>query len=285
MSLDQQLDIQVDQIKGRRGTTSPQLEVELEVRTNGRTRIIVEDLHADTSFRFPAPVEKTVGGPSATVNPVQVEQFGQNGPNPVTAVVELSQEDLETIEEYRDGEEVEVHVDLWVSGHRHNQDDTERGRLEFSEAVIPARWSEILEELGYHENRSFSVSLDIENTEMRDSLENVSAYVRRAEKKHDEGDYDGSMVDCRKAIETLLDLEDDLDGVIDDQKREGLSVVMGNLKGKMLGGFAHPGETTNIDTPLRRDSDFALGVTKSSLRYVSTILEEELGEEDWPLED
>jgi hypothetical protein len=133
----------------------------------------------------------------------------------------------------------------------------------------------MLDSLGYHDRREFTVSLETDDVTIRDSLTSVSAYVDRAEEKHDRGDYPGAMVDCRNAIEVLLDLSDKLDGKMDKTKQDGLESVLGNMKGGVLGGFAHPGETTDIDTPLRRDSDFALGVTKTCLRYVSTVFEEQ----------
>lgn len=287
MALEQRLDIEIDDINGRRGTTSPRLEIEIVARTTGRNHILVDDLHPETKFRFTGPdVEKTIEGPTATVNAVQVNQFDHGNANRFTATIELSQDDLETIEELREGGDIEVKVQLWIRGRRDNSnDDSETATLDLSEKVIAARWSEILRELGYHENRQFTVYQDMKDVVQRDALASASASMEQAQQKHDLGDYRGAMADTRDAVQALDPLMEDLEEVLDDRKYDDFSTLRGQLDNGFLGGLNHPEERTGIKPALRRDSEFALGVAKSCIRFVSTVLEEELGEEGWPLED
>lgn len=119
-----------------------------------------------------------------------------------------------------------------------------------------------------------NLNLDVENPRIRDRLITAHGKIERAQQKHDTGDYPSAVTECRRAIEALRSIEEASD-VLHERKYDDLDDIMDKFEKGFAGGLAHAEEKTNITPALRRDSEFALNLTKACARYISTALEEE----------
>ena len=275
MSLDDRLEVELSEVTSRKGSTSPTLELDIVIRTTSNNSYIVDDLHAESKFSFPAH-SKRIDGPTIHVNAVRIEEIDKRGANHLPVVLELDHDDLEQLEDIREGENIVIEIEFWIKGRRSKDKDFERGHFSLTKEVMSAEWTSFLDTMEYHDGRSFRMDLETSDPTVRDTIRTAHGNISEAERKHDQGDYPGAVVECRRAVETLRTLDKELDGLIDERKRSDLDDLKDVMERKYLGGLAHSEDKTNIKRPLRRDSDFALGITKSCARYVSTILEEEV---------
>lgn len=63
--------------------------------------------------------------------------------------------------------------------------------------------------------------------------------------------------------------------MLQERKYDDLDDIMGKFEKGFAGGLAHAEEMTDIPPALRRDSEFALNLTKACAQYISTAIEEE----------
>lgn len=63
--------------------------------------------------------------------------------------------------------------------------------------------------------------------------------------------------------------------MLHERKYDDLDDIMAKFEKGFAGGLAHAEEMTDIPPALRRDSEFALNLTKACARYISIALEEE----------
>lgn len=265
------LELELVNVEGNRGAVIPQLSLEFRLIPSNN-RIKLDDGHGQVEFVASDGVERR-RGPSIDFNLLKLSQISST--TSLQGTVDLDYTALERIEELRDGKDLALKTDILFSGYPHKSDELEKGRFNCSMELIPARWSEILDEIGYHDNRISELDLGLETPVTRDTLAAANANVEQAQEKHDYGDYPGSIVECRHAVERLSSLTGDLDGVLDERKKDELESILGKFEKGFLGGLSHSEEKTNVETALRRDSDFAIGITKTALRYVGTVFEEE----------
>lgn len=171
----------------------------------------------------------------------------------------------------REGGDIKLKLKIWITG-TYN-DDREAAKFDLSEKLLAARWSDILDQSDYHDKRTVVLETGIDDPRIRDRIATANGKVQSAQRKHDDGDYPGAVVDCRQAIETLQSI-DEVRTVVHDRKYDDFKGIMGKFEKGFAGGLSHAEEMTEITPALRRDSEFALNFTKACLRYATTALEE-----------
>lgn len=249
--------------------TGPRLDVEIAANASNNS-ILIQQVSPELTFRFPE-IRKHIDGPIPTVPTAQISRFKRRG-STFTLAVELSRRDLDKIEQLREGGDIELELNIWITGVRN--DNREEGRFELSEELIDGEWARVLDVFDYHDKRDVELELSVENPRIRDRLATAHGKIERAQQNHDIGDYPAAVTECRRAIEALRSIEEVSD-VLDERKYGDLDNIMGNFETGFAGGLAHAEEMTDITPALRRDSDFALNVTKACARYISSALEEE----------
>jgi len=270
--LPNRIDLTVEDISSAHGTTKPRLDIEVSALPSSNQTIRVQQLSPELTFRFPKP-DKHLKGPIPKVPIAQISEITRQG-TAFTGSVELTRQELDRIESLRDGGDIEIELDIWMVGDRN--DNRESGRFEISKQLIDAQWVRILDVFDYHGKRDVLLDLSIDNPRIRDQLSTAYAKIDSAQTKHDTGDYPAAVVACRRAIEALRSLEE-VEHALDERKHEELDNIMGTFETGFAGGLAHAEEKTNISPAMRRDSEFALNITKACARYISTAIEEKSG--------
>jgi hypothetical protein len=266
--LPNRVDLNIKDISPAHGTTRPRLDVEVSANPSNNN-IVIQQISPSLTFQFPKN-NKHIEGPIPTVPLAQTSEFERRG-STFKLYIEFSRHELDTIEEYREGGDIELELNLWIVGNRN--DNREEGRFELSEELIDGEWTRILDAFDYHDKRDVELNLDVENPRIRDRLITAHGKIERAQQKHDTGDYPSAVTECRRAIEALRSIEETSD-VLHERKYDDLDDIMGKFEKGFAGGLAHAEEKTNITPALRRDSEFALNLTKACARYISTALEE-----------
>lgn len=267
--LDNELDLTLEEISAVAGTTSPRLQATLSGSTD-RQEIQVHSISTELEFHFPHS-GKHITGPVVEPQLGKIRSFNQRGKTEFNLQVELTREDLDTIEEFREGEDIKLDFSIWVTGKQN--DELELGRFSFEEEMIPAQWHQILDDFDYHDKRQVALDLRIDDPEVKAKIETTNALVQTAEEKHNRGDYPGAISDSRRAIETL-DSIDELESIIHERKYDDFDDMMGKFESSFLGGMSHAEDKTGIDPALPRDSEFALNFTKACARYISKAFED-----------
>lgn len=267
--LQNRIDIDIEDISAARGTTKPRLDVEISAKPSNNT-IQIQQISPELTFRSPEN-DKHISGPIPTVPLAQITELNRQG-STFKVIIEFSRQELDTIEEYREGGDITLELDLWIVGNRN--DNREEGRFELSEDLIDGQWTRILKAFDYHDRRDVALDLGVDNPRIRDRLATAHGKIERAQQKHDTGDYPSAVTECRRAIEALRSIEETSD-VLHERKYDDFDAIMGKFETGFAGGLAHAEERTEITPALRRDSEFALNLTKACARYISTALKEE----------
>ena len=267
--LPKRVDLNIEDVSPVHGTTRPRLKVGISANPSNN-EIQVHQISPELTFQFPKN-NKHIDGPIPTVPLAQISEFERRG-STFKLFIEFSRQELDIIEEYREGGDIELDLNLWVVGERN--DNREEGRFQLSKELIDGEWTRILDAFDYHDKRDIALDLGVENPRIRDRLATAHGKIERAQQKHDTGDYPAAVTECRRAIEALRTIEKASD-VLHERKYDELENIMGNFETGFAGGLAHAEEKTDITPALRRDSEFALNLTKACARYISTALEEE----------
>lgn len=267
--LPNRVELNIEDVSPAHGITRPRLDVEISANPSNNN-IQVQQISPELTFRFPK-TNKHIDGPIPTVPLAKVSKFERHG-SIFKIFTEFSRQELDTIEAYREGGDINLELNLWIIGHRN--DNREEGRFELTEELIDGEWTRILDAFDYHDKRDVALDLGVENPRIRDRLATAHGKIERAQQKHDTGDYPAAVTDCRRAIEALRTIEE-TSNVLHERKYDDLDDIMGKFEKGFAGGLAHAEEKTDITPALRRDSEFALNLTKACSRYISTALEED----------
>lgn len=267
--LPNRVDLNIEDVSPVHGTTRPRLKVEISANPSNND-IQVHQISPELTFKFPKN-NKHIDGPIPTIPLAQVSEFERRG-STFKLFIEFSRQELDTIEVYREGGDIELDLNLWIVGDRN--DNREQGRFELSEELIDGQWTRILDAFDYHDKRDVALDLGIDNPRIRDRLATAHGKIEGAQQKHDTGDFPAAVTECRRAIEALRSIEETSD-MLHERKYDDLDDIMGKFEKGFAGGLAHAEEMTDITPALRRDSEFALNLTKACARYISTVLEEE----------
>lgn len=268
-NLQDRLDLDFQDISPTKNATVPRLNFEIFTDPN-RYTVQLEQISPEITFTLPES-SKQIQGPIPTAPIAQVEESIRQETE-ITLNVDLSRKELDVIEEHREGGDIEIKITLWIIGIV--DDNRMEGRYELSETLIDGEWTRILDAFDYHDKRDVQLDLSAENPQIRDRLQTAHGKIEGAQRKHDTGDYPSAVTECRRAIETLQEIEETSE-VLHERKYEELDDIMGKFESGFAGGLSHAEEKTNIDAALRRDSEFALNLTKACARYISVALEEE----------
>lgn len=268
--LTQRAEFRIDSVAADSQRSGHSFLVELEARAQNN---VVELYHIESEVAFQFASNKTLYLNGASV-PLRTDEIRSNGTG-LQVRVEPTVQELERIEEYREGEGFDITLQLYLRGRHDRNDEISAGTFECDYSVTGAEWSTVLENLGYHNTRAIEIHLRASNTALRDTLATANARILRAERLHNEGDYESAVRACRDAIESIEEIQKELENLVDTQKWEKFESSMGNFKKGFVGLLCHSTDKTNAHPTLKRDSDFVLGVTKSYLRYISTAIKEE----------
>jgi len=266
--IENKVNLAIEDISAAHGTTKPRLNIDLSVAPSNRS-FKIHQMFAKVVFRFPGK-NKHLDGPNPIV---PVDKYGKvnNSGKVFDLSLGLSSAELDKIERFRDGGDLTIELIVRLSIQGRNDKDIS-GTITLSKELMDGKWSRILDDLDYHDTRTVELHVSANNPQIRDKLATIHAKIESAQRKHDLGDYPSAVVYCRRAIEAILAL-DEIEGILDEQKHDDLNSVMGNFK-SFTGSLAHAEEQTNIEPAMRRDSEFALGITKSCAMYVSTVIKE-----------
>ena len=266
--LSDRIELEIKNISANHGTTTPRIEIEVSA-TPGNNNILLHDASSELKFRFPDS-NKHIDGPIPQATAPRKSEIARNG-SKFKIMVELSPQELDEIENRREGGDIEFELSVWLVGERNN--DREEARFDISEELIDGEWVRILEKFGYHDKRQIQLDLAINNPRIRDQLDAAHAQIQSAQEKHDTGDYPAAVTECRRAVETLRSIEE-IENFVHERKHSDLDDIMGTFESQFTGGLAHSEEKTNITTARRRDSEFALNLTKACAKYISSALDE-----------
>lgn len=266
-NIDNRINLSIEKISAAHGTTKPRLDIELSVTSTNRS-LEIQQMFSEVVFHFPK-TDTHLDGPTPIVPTDKFDKINSNGTT-FQPFLELTSAELDKIEQFREGGDINIELKFRLTIDRNNSEES--GTITVYEDLINEEWSRILKDFDYHDTRTVKLNISANDPQVRDKLATVSAKIESAQNKHDRGDYPAAVVNCRRAIEALEAI-DEIDGILDERKHSDLNSVMGNFKG-FTGGLAHAEEQTNIEPAMRRDSELALGITKSCAMYVSTVIEE-----------
>lgn len=273
MNPDQELNATIDGVTIGDDLLTRALVFEVTLRSSHRQRVNVQQIDPSVTFKFEnderlrAPQTELLTGERVSL---------ANDSRTLKVYLPLPRDQLRRIEDTRETGEVDVTLSLEVVATPSNSDNTGRGTVRVERAIHPGEWSDILDEFGYHDTAAFEMNFAKSSAQVRDHLRTVHAKVNRAERDHDSGDYPDAITNCRRAMESLDSLSEDLEGHVDSRKLNDVDELMGSFISRFLGGLSHSEDRTNITPAMKRDSEFALGITKTCVQYVSTAIEEEL---------
>lgn len=201
----------------------------------------------------------------------------------ITGYIELTHHGLERIEGMRDayGRDLNLELDFSILAIRDG--DFVFGGGKDSDIIKDRDWEAVLDDLGYHDRRV--VEFAVPETKIGNLLENAHGQLAIAEEHHDAHRYDDALGAVKKALLKMKHIEGDEDFIqsLDKEKRKRLLESIDEFESSItrikniadLGD--HPAEQiTNMEIPpLRRDSELAIDVSKSYLRYFGRVLEED----------
>lgn len=262
-------ELEITDVSPKFGTTKPRLDIMLSANPRNN-EIPVHRISSNITFRFPES-DKHIEGPIPQSTGPRIAEFGRRG-STFTIRVEFTHRELDEIERLRQGGDLVLELDVWILGQRN--DDREEARFELKEELIDGEWMRILDAFDYHDKREVQLDLSVGGGQLRDQLDTAHAQIKGAQEKHDGGDYPAAIVECRRAIETLQTIEE-VEDFVHDRKHRDLDDIMGTFRGRFAGAFAHSEDQTDITPARKRDSEFALNLTKACAKFISDALEEE----------
>lgn len=260
------VDLTIKEISAVKGT-KPRFHFDLLVEPSNN-RISIEEMIGQTEFQ-PEESKTNLKGPRSVVPSGGLSRL--NNEHKFTLPIEISTAELDRIEKLREGGDITIKLTLQITTEDRNE-NRNSGSITLTEELLDGHWSRLLSTLDYHDIRTIEMNVSPDNPHIRDQLDTVYGKIENAQHKHDIGDYPSAIVNCRRAIESLNQI-DEIDGLLDERKLDDLNGIMGNFK-SFTGGLSHAEEQTDIEPAMQRDSEFALRITKSCATYVSTVVDE-----------
>jgi len=271
------LDVELADVSGVRGTVQPTLSFEFRVDT----------INIDGVGSRATPVGISLQGTisAGTHAGLQLPTFDAHLPpaysrlgdvDRIDASLSLSHAALERIEEMRRdyGEDLELALELEIVAQGNNDADIIRDRDSATVVINEYQWQDILETLHFYEQRVVELSFT-GDPESKAALENAHAKIKNAQQRNDAGDYKGAIQSCRDAIESLEHIDDDLlEAAFDEDRLNAIERQLGQFRKQYLGKFSHSEDKIEMEPALPRDSDFAIGITKSFLQYYAKAIED-----------
>jgi hypothetical protein len=98
--LPNRVDLNITDISPAHGTTRPRLDVEISANPSNNN-IVIQQISPSLTFQFPKN-NKHIEGPIPTVPLAQTSEFERRG-STFKLYIEFSRQELDTIEEYREG--------------------------------------------------------------------------------------------------------------------------------------------------------------------------------------
>jgi len=267
--LSDRLGLEITDISAKPGTTKPRLDIQVTGSPSNNT-VIVHHISSEIEFQFPES-DKHITGPIPQATGPRIKEISRRG-STFTVSIEFSHQELDEIERYREGGDITLDLDVWVLGNWN--DNREEARYQLREELIDAQWNRILDTFDYHDKREVQLDLSLGDGQIRDQLDAAHAQIQSAQRKHDTGDYPAAVTECRRAVETLRSIEE-VEDFVHERKHSDLDDIMGKFETGFTGGLAHSENKTDITPARKRDSEFALNLTKACAKYISDALEEE----------
>lgn len=267
--LSDRLELEITEVSAKPGTTKPRLDIQVAGSPNNN-QVLVHHISSELEFQFLAS-DKHITGPIPQATGPRIKQISRRG-STFTVSVELSHRELDEIERYRDGGDLALELDIWILGEHNN--DREEARYQLQKELIDGEWRRILDTFDYHDKREIQLDLSVGDGRIRDQLDAAHAQIQSAQRKHDTGDYPAAVTECRRAVETLRSIED-VEYFVHERKHGDLDEIMQVFQKKFAGGLAHSEDMTDITPARKRDSEFALTLTKACAKFISDALEEE----------
>lgn len=267
------LDIDLVGIEADNAGIQPRISAKLEAENDDRTDFQIHGWNITASLEFNDDESRSL--PSSNIETLPPRSFSRSGgADQFKVFINLNRYQLEKIEEYRHSEDMSLLIDLSVGGVG-SDDDGYSYQERLSQEIPSAIWREMLSEFNFHNKRRFELDLGVSTAQVRDSLSTAEARINRAQERHDAGDYPSAIRLCRDAIESLEHVDHEIETLVDNQKWNDFESHLGQIKKGFIGTLSHSEDMTGSRPSLKRDSDFVIGITKSFLRYIATVAEEE----------
>jgi tetratricopeptide (TPR) repeat protein len=275
-------DFRISSFSADEQAVQPCLEFEFDVdfrRANIQTGRLLDGM---ASTRFVIDPHEGVSLPVCTVS-VSDDHNLRNERETLQGWIELTHQAIDKIESIRDTYDHDGDLDFKFQFSLLLYSDNNgcyRGSFSASDTLPTREWIAVLESLGHHDHRVIEVS--IPSSDIGDIMDNAMGQIQLAEEHHDAHRYDDALTAVRKAMEKLqhLDNDEELMRQLDDGRRERVdeaiqefSKSIHNLE-KIADLGAHTEERiTELEGPiLRRDSELAIDVGKSYVRFISRVL-------------
>jgi HEPN domain-containing protein len=278
-------------LEADRASLRPRLRLTVAAKSEHSKRLLLSNVVGICMIMGPGPMlgEYRLGDlvleQGSTILPVTTPQ---TQPTPIYLTMDLDQHVTRRIEELRAGRDVRLRITLYVTW----LSITEPGWT-LSEPLIEAQgvqdrdrtaiiripqtdWLKILEGLSYGKIAVFEIETPPppHDDALAEAIDNLS----QARRLFDEGNYEESMVRCRKAIEAAVDK-------IEPKSGRKLADILGSgsraefvrgLRSKMnefLASAAHPTNEPRVPEPKNReDARLAMLMAYATVAYVASFL-------------
>lgn len=188
--------------------------------------------------------------------------------------VELTDSDLERIEEIRGGgEDLKFSLEGNFHSYSERNESFEYVNFTISDRIPRSDWADILTEFGYGDIRV--IEFYFPDSPAREHFEKAWEHVEDADHQFALGNWGETLTHCRQAVEVVDNLEkaEDVEDFIGEEKWDRMGRLKGDLSNYLSLG-PHSDEGIGHETIKRRDAQASLLFTKALINYVGDAMRE-----------
>lgn len=262
------LDVQVDDTTYGRDFR-PILTFWLELRGNNDYSLKFGEvrLHIEVPGRNSSPL-LTKQAVSIDVN------LHQRNPSRISVDIELTDSDLERIEEIRGGgQDLKFSIEGGFHAYYNRNDEFEYVEFSVKDRIPRSDWADILTEFGYGDIQM--IEFRFPDTPAREHFEKAWEHVEDADQQFALGNWGETLTHCRKAVEVVDNLEkaEEVEDFIGEVKWDRMGRIKGDLSSYLSLG-PHSDEGIGHEAIRRRDAQASLLFTKALINYVGDAMRE-----------
>ena len=274
------------------GALGPRLRLHVGMRSEHQRLLTLLNVVGQCLLVWGASGEYKVGNFGLETLPVLLPaETPRSQPGPLTLVMDLDEQMIRRIEEFRNGGDLLLRIvlyTLWASvdGTSGNfvepvsdaQSVTDRDQSQ-TISVPQTVWLKILEGLRYGKYTVFEIETPA--PPLNDVLAEAIEHLTQANRLFHEGNYEESMIRCRRAIESAVDKIKrksgrQLSDILGSDSRAQLISGLATKTNKFLAPTAHSGEESRPPEPKNReDARLANIMAYAAVAYVASFLTKE----------
>lgn len=167
--------------------------------------------------------------------------------------IELTDRDLERIEELRGGDDLNLTLEGSFHVYNSRNDEFDTATTSVEDRIPRSDWADVLTEFEYGDIKV--LELYFPDSPAREHFEKAWEHAEDADEQFARGDWGETLTHCRKAIEVIDNLEraEDVDRMIGEEKWERMGRLKGDLSSYLSLG-PHSEEGIGHEAIKRRDA-------------------------------